>query len=73
MRPATYEQLLRLISRHVRSARNERGLSQEEAAHRAGIPTRQWQRAEAAEPMTLRTLVAIAAALEIEVSELLRR
>ena len=73
VRPATYDQVLRTVARRVRAARLKLGFSQEEAAHRAGIPSRQWQRVEAARPLTLRTLVAVAAALESEVSDLLDR
>lgn len=49
------------------------GFSQEEVAHRAGVSVRQWQRVEAGEATTLRTLVSVAAALELDVSELLGR
>lgn len=73
VRPARYDQVLRAVSRRVRSARLDLGLSQEEAAHRAGIATRQWQRVEAGEAITLRTLIAAAAALDADLSDLLRR
>jgi len=48
-------------------------ISQEEAADRAGMPVRQWQRVESGAAITLRTLVAVAVALGVEVSELVRR
>jgi transcriptional regulator with XRE-family HTH domain len=49
-------------------------ISQEEAADRAGMAVRQWQRVESGrDAITLRTVVAVASALGVEVSELLRR
>lgn len=73
MRPANYDQVLRAVARNVRSARLNLNISQEEAAYRAGIAARQWQRVEAGEAMTLRTLVAVASALGAEVSDLTSR
>lgn len=73
VRPATYDLLLRILAANVRSARVKLDLSQEEAADRAGMPPRQWQRVESGAAVTLRTVVAVAAALGVEVSELLRR
>lgn len=49
------------------------GISQEEAAHRAGIVSRLWQRVEAGDPITLKTLVAVAAALGVAPADLLKR
>ena len=73
MRSATYEQVLRAVARNVRSARLRLDISQEEAAHRAGIAVRQWQRVEAGDAITLRTLVSVAIALNADVSDLIRR
>lgn len=61
------------MARSVKSARRDLGISQEEAAHRAGIPVRQWQRVEAADAWTIRTLVAVASALGVDAAELFRR
>jgi transcriptional regulator with XRE-family HTH domain len=57
----------------VRATRLNLDISQEEAADRAGMAVRQWQRVESGQAMTLRTLVAVAAALEVDVASLLRR
>jgi len=73
VRPAKYDQVLRTIARNVRAARARLGLSQEEAADRADIASRQWQRVEAGDAITLRTLAAVAAALEVDVADLLAR
>lgn len=73
MRAATYEQALRTLAGNVRAARLDLELSQEEAAHRAGIAVRQWQRIEAGAGVTLKTIVAVAGALESEAGDLLRR
>jgi len=73
VRPATYEQVLKAVARNVRSARARLAISQEEAAYRAGIASRQWQRVEAGLGVTLKTLTAVAAALRAELSELVRR
>jgi transcriptional regulator with XRE-family HTH domain len=48
-------------------------ISQEEAADRAGMAARQWQRVEAGTAITLRTLVSVAVALGVEVADLLQR
>lgn len=48
-------------------------ISQEEAADRAGIVPRLWQRVENADPITIKTLVAVAGALGVEPADLLRR
>jgi transcriptional regulator with XRE-family HTH domain len=73
VRPRSLSEVLRAAARGVKSARRELGISQEEAAHRAGIPVRQWQRIEPGEPGTIRTLVTVASALGVDVAELLRR
>lgn len=73
MRPATLEQTLKTIARNVRAARLAKGLSQEEAAHEAGMPVRQWQRVESGLAITLRTLVSVSCALQLDLSDLLRR
>lgn len=73
MRLATYEQVLGSLARNVRASRLDLDLSQEEAAHRAGIAVRQWQRIESGTGVTLRTIVAIASALGKDVPDLLRR
>ena len=73
MRPANYDQVLRAVARNVRSARLRLNISQEEDAYRAGIAARQWQRVEAGEAMTLRTLAAVAPALGAEISDLTNR
>lgn len=73
VRSITYEQLLQVVARNVRAARLALDISQEEAAHRGGIAARQWQRVESGDPITLRTLLIVATALDVEVSELTHR
>lgn len=74
VRPASYDQLLRSLAANVRTVRLRLNISQEEAADRAGMAVRQWQRVESGrDAITLRTVVAVASALGVEVSELLRR
>jgi transcriptional regulator with XRE-family HTH domain len=73
VRSTTYEQALRTLANNVRAARLDLDVSQEEAAHRAGIAVRQWQRVESGAGVTLKTIVAVAAALESEIGDLLRR
>jgi ribosome-binding protein aMBF1 (putative translation factor) len=73
VRPRSFDEVLRGVARSVKSARRDLGISQEEAAHRAGIPVRQWQRVEAADAWTIRTLVAVASALGVDAAELFRR
>jgi transcriptional regulator with XRE-family HTH domain len=48
-------------------------ISQEEAAHRAGMVPRLGQRVENADPITIKTLVAVAGALGVEPADLLNR
>jgi transcriptional regulator with XRE-family HTH domain len=73
VRPVTVPQVLKAIARNTRTNRMRIKISQEEAAHRAGMVPRLWQRVENADPITIKTLVAVAAALEVEPAELLRR
>ena len=74
VRPATYDQILRTLAANVRNIRTRLGISQEEAADRAGMAVRQWQRVESGrDAITLRTVVTVASALGLEASELLRR
>jgi transcriptional regulator with XRE-family HTH domain len=57
---------------NVRALRAKAGMSAREAAERAEIPLRQWQRVEAAEVnATLKTLARIAYALRADVLALL--
>lgn len=73
MRPVTVPQVLKAIARNTRAIRSSLEISQEEAAHRAGVVPRLWQRVENADPITIKTLVAVAAALGVEPADLLRR
>ncbi len=72
-RPATPVSVQREIGRRVRSARERAGLTQEDAAAAARIDYKRWQRLEqgTVNP-TIRTLIRVAAALEITVWELMR-
>ena len=73
MRPATVPQVLKAIARNTRTIRTGMKISQEEAAHRAGMVPRLWQRVENGDPITIKTLVAVAGVLGVEPADLLRR
>jgi transcriptional regulator with XRE-family HTH domain len=73
VRPRQIDEVLRAVARNVKAARRDAQISQEEAAHRAGIPVRQWQRVEAAGPSTVTTLVKVSAALDLDLVDLLSR
>jgi len=61
------------LARNLRSWRAKRGLTQEEVAARAGMLWQNYQELESAKRnLTLETLVRVAAALEVDVAELLR-
>jgi len=67
----TFDDVRLLVAQKIRSRRDELGLTVEEAAHGGGIHWRHWQKLEAAEMnATLRTLVRVAAALDLGMSEL---
>jgi len=73
VRPVTVPQVLKAIAHNTRTLRSALGISQEEAAHRAGMVPRLWQRVENADPITIKTLVAVAGALGVEPADLLKR
>ncbi len=62
----------RRVALHVRRIRAHRGITQETAAHAAGIAVRHLQKIEAAQVnVTLDTLAKLAAALDVDIAELL--
>lgn len=66
------KQLRQNLAGNVRSAREAAGLTLEEAAHRAGVHWRHWQKVEAAEVnATLKTLARLAEVLNVTAGELL--
>jgi transcriptional regulator with XRE-family HTH domain len=66
------QKMLQRLQRNVRHLREEMKLTVYEAAQRAGIHWRHWQKVEAGESnATLDTIVRIANGLEIDVDELL--
>lgn len=71
--PELTEHHLRVrVAANVRRLREAGKLTVEEAAHRAGIHWRHWQKVEAGETSaTLRTVARISNALEVEPGELL--
>lgn len=72
-RPSRNEKQLRQnLAQNARTAREAAGLTLEEAAHRAGIHWRHWQKVEAAEVnTTLKTLARLAEVLDVSAAELL--
>jgi transcriptional regulator with XRE-family HTH domain len=73
VRSVSVPQVLKAIARNTRTARLGLKISQEEAAHRAGMVPRLWQRVENSDPITIKTLVAVAGALGVEPADLLKR
>jgi transcriptional regulator with XRE-family HTH domain len=71
---ADVQLVLRELGQRLRSAREAAGLTQEEAAHKAGIDYKRWQRLEqgTVNP-TIRTLIRVADALGIGFWGLTRR
>ena len=71
--PALLPQIQREVGRRVREARVAADLSQEEAAAKAGIDYKRYQRIElGAVNVTLRTVARLAAALRVSPWDLLR-
>ena len=61
------------LARRMRELRAGQGLTQEATAHRAGLIVRHFQKIEAGQVnITLRSLAKLAAALDVDVGELLR-
>lgn len=70
-RPLPFNSVQRTLGRRIRAARVEAELTQEEAAAAAEIDYKRWQRLEAGEVnATVRTLVRVAAALDVSFWEL---
>lgn len=60
------ERVLRDLGRRIKELRVEAELTQEDAADRAGIDPKRWQRIEAGDAnVTVKTLVRVAAALRV--------
>lgn len=60
------------IGANLRTARLTVGFTQEQAAHRAGMDYKRWQRLEAGEVnATVRTLIRAALAVEVDLPRLL--
>jgi transcriptional regulator with XRE-family HTH domain len=65
---------MRDIAARIRAARHTAGLSQEEAAGRAKIGYKRWQEIEGARVnATIRTLARMAAALDVDFWDIVRR
>lgn len=60
------------VTRRISEIRREKGITQEELASRLGTATRNVQRIEAGQNVTLHTLAKIANALDVDPGELLR-
>lgn len=71
--PSSSMKAAKRLATVIKARRLMLGFSQEEAAHRSQMNTRHYQKLEAAElNVTLRTLVRVAAALRIKLSDLFR-
>lgn len=67
----TYRRLLINLAANIQRLRDELGLTQEEAAHRCSMPTRQWQVVESGEAnATLITVARLCDGLGVSIGEL---
>lgn len=67
-------ELQRRLASRLREIREQRGLTQEEVAHSAGMAPRHIQKIEAGEVnVTLRTIARLCRALQVEAAELLEQ
>jgi transcriptional regulator with XRE-family HTH domain len=72
VRKATERRILAEIGTRIRAARRAAGLSQEDAAHQAGIGSKRWQQLEYGHVnVTVRTLVRVAGACKTDFWRLL--
>lgn len=70
---ATYLDLQARLAEAVLRLRNEKGWTQEEAAHRCGMTTRVLQRVESSEVnLTLTTLARLCEGFEVDASQILK-
>lgn len=70
MRAERPDDLVRRVTRRVAAIRRLRGLTQEELAEKLGTATKNMQRIEAGQNVTLKTIGRLAAALGVRASEL---
>jgi DNA-binding XRE family transcriptional regulator len=69
--PKAVERVRLVLGRNIRQKRNALGLTQADAAERAGIYWRHWQKIEAGQVnATIATLVSVAVALETTIPAL---
>ena len=74
MRKRGERQILEAIGARIERARRAAGLTQEDAAHRARIDYKRWQRLESGDVnATVRTLVRVAKALGVDFWTLVTR
>lgn len=74
IRRQVFERIVREVGRRIRDARLAAGLSQEEAAHRAGVGYKRWQDIERGRAgPTLRSLWRISNALGISIWDLMSK
>lgn len=72
MRQGAEKRVLKEIGARIRTAREAAGLSQEDAAHRAGIDYKRWQRLEGGRVnATVRTLMRASGAVKTDIWALL--
>lgn len=72
MRSDDPDELVERVARNIAATRRARGLTQDDLAELMGTATKNLQRIEAGQNLTLRTLARIAVALEVRAAELMR-
>jgi transcriptional regulator with XRE-family HTH domain len=73
VRPEAPEDFARRVTKRIAEIRRERNITQDRIAEALGTATRNYQRLEAGQNLTLETLARVAVALGVEPEELVAR